>query len=87
MHDTVSHAGTDMSSSLLLPENGQLEEVLAVNIPSDQMRMIQNINALISEVTFILMSVNCFLVDHYNFESFLLILSFCYKISFLWKLK
>ncbi|KAJ0092735.1 hypothetical protein Patl1_25803 [Pistacia atlantica] len=51
MHDTVSHAGTDMSSSLLLPEHGQLElEVLAVNIPSDQMRMIQNINALTSEL-------------------------------------
>ncbi|XP_044499714.1 protein BLISTER-like [Mangifera indica] len=51
MHDAVSHTGTGMSSSLLLPENGQLElEVLAVNIPSDQMRMIQNINALISEL-------------------------------------
>lgn len=63
MHDAVSHTGTGMSSSLLLPENGQLElEVLAVNIPSDQMRMIQNINALISEVAFVLMLVNYFIL-------------------------
>ncbi|XP_021897004.1 protein BLISTER isoform X2 [Carica papaya] len=38
------------SISPLLAENGSALEVLSVNIPSDQMRMIQNINALISEL-------------------------------------
>ncbi|XP_022722834.1 protein BLISTER-like isoform X2 [Durio zibethinus] len=42
--------GNDASSLSLLPEDGQFE-ASSVYIPTDQMRMIQNINALISELT------------------------------------
>ncbi|XP_062166568.1 protein BLISTER isoform X2 [Alnus glutinosa] len=50
-HQTASSLGSDASSVSLLPENGQSTlEVSSVNIPSDQMRMIQNINAIISEL-------------------------------------
>lgn len=46
MHDT-----NDASVSTSLPETGQMNlEVSSTNIPLDQMRMIQNINALISEL-------------------------------------
>lgn len=41
----TSLIGTDTSNSSMLPANGYS------NIPPDQMRMIQNINALIAEVT------------------------------------
>lgn len=51
MHEAASSLESDASNISLLPENGQSTlEFSSVNIPSDQMRMIQNINALISEV-------------------------------------
>jgi hypothetical protein len=50
-HETASSLESDASNVALLPENEQSTlEFSSVNIPSDQMRMIQNINALISEV-------------------------------------
>ena len=50
-HETASSLESDASNVALLPENGQSSlDFSSVNIPSDQMRMIQNINALISEV-------------------------------------
>uniref|UniRef100_A0A2N9GXG9 Integrase catalytic domain-containing protein n=1 Tax=Fagus sylvatica TaxID=28930 RepID=A0A2N9GXG9_FAGSY len=50
-HETASSLESDASNVALLPENGQSTlEFSSVNIPSDQMRMIQNINALISEL-------------------------------------
>ncbi|KAL9408528.1 hypothetical protein AB3S75_046989 [Citrus x aurantiifolia] len=50
-HDDASLPRIDASGSTLLPESGRLAlEGLAVNIPHDQMRMIHNINALISEL-------------------------------------
>ncbi|XP_075654172.1 protein BLISTER isoform X3 [Castanea sativa] len=50
-HEAASSLESDASNISLLPENGQSTlEFSSVNIPSDQMRMIQNINALISEV-------------------------------------
>ncbi|KAL7177533.1 hypothetical protein ACSBR2_030822 [Camellia fascicularis] len=49
MHST---AGSDASSSSLLPDDGQLNiQVSSLNIPPDQMRMILSINALISELS------------------------------------
>ncbi|XP_028100053.1 protein BLISTER isoform X2 [Camellia sinensis] len=49
MHST---AGSDASSSSLLPDDGQLNiQVASLNIPPDQMRMILSINALISELS------------------------------------
>lgn len=43
--------GSGASSSTMVPENGEISlEALSVNIPPDQMIMIQNINALISEL-------------------------------------
>ncbi|KAK8560798.1 hypothetical protein V6N13_026233 [Hibiscus sabdariffa] len=48
--DNRERNNSDNASSLsLLPDNGQLEA--SVYIPLDQMRMIQNINSLISELT------------------------------------
>lgn len=48
---TASSLESDASSLPVLPENGQSTlQVSSVNIPPDQMRMIQNINALISEL-------------------------------------
>ncbi|KAL4284790.1 hypothetical protein GQ457_16G027270 [Hibiscus cannabinus] len=48
--DNRERNNSDNASSLsLLPDNGQLEA--SVYIPPDQMRMIQNINSLISELT------------------------------------
>lgn len=53
MHDTSSHLDISTPRSQLLLENGQLAaEASAVYIPPDQMRMIQNINTLLSEVVF-----------------------------------
>ncbi|KAM3756242.1 hypothetical protein ACB098_02G097300 [Castanea mollissima] len=50
-HEAASSLESDASNISLLPENGQSTlEFSSWNIPSDQMRMIQNINALISEV-------------------------------------
>uniref|UniRef100_A0A2N9J2E1 Uncharacterized protein n=1 Tax=Fagus sylvatica TaxID=28930 RepID=A0A2N9J2E1_FAGSY len=50
-HETASSLESDASNVAMLPENGQSTlEFSSVNIPSDQMRMIQNINALISEL-------------------------------------
>ncbi|KAL5851652.1 hypothetical protein ACOSQ3_006770 [Xanthoceras sorbifolium] len=52
VHDNSSSIEIDASGLPLLPENGLLAlDVSAVNIPHDQMRMIQNINALISELS------------------------------------
>lgn len=57
-HDDASLPRIDASGSTLPPESGRLAlESLAVNIPHDQMRMIHNINALISEVINIPMSI------------------------------
>ncbi|GAV64572.1 hypothetical protein CFOL_v3_08090 [Cephalotus follicularis] len=51
MHHNASPVGSDASDLSLLAENGQLNfEVSSLNIPSDQMRIIQNINTLISEL-------------------------------------
>uniref|UniRef100_A0A7N2LZB9 BLISTER n=1 Tax=Quercus lobata TaxID=97700 RepID=A0A7N2LZB9_QUELO len=50
-HEAASSLESEASNISLLPDNGQSTlEFSSVNIPSDQMRMIQNINALISEV-------------------------------------
>lgn len=50
----VSSLGDDTSSFQYLHENGQFNiEGLSLSIPSDQMRMIQNINTLIAEVAFV----------------------------------
>ncbi|GMY26934.1 protein BLISTER isoform X3 [Fagus crenata] len=50
-HETASSLESDASNVALLPENGHSSlDFSSVNIPSDQMRMIQNINALISEL-------------------------------------
>ncbi|XP_022855152.1 protein BLISTER-like [Olea europaea var. sylvestris] len=47
----VSSLGDDTSSFQYLHENGQFNiEGLSLSIPSDQMRMIQNINTLIAEL-------------------------------------
>ncbi|KAK0608156.1 hypothetical protein LWI29_026420 [Acer saccharum] len=52
VHDNSSSLEIDASGLPLLPENGLLAlDVLAVNIPPDQLRMIQNINALVSELS------------------------------------
>ncbi|CAL5416538.1 unnamed protein product [Camellia sinensis] len=49
MHST---AGSDASSSSLLPDDGQLNiQVSSLNIPPDQTRMILSINALTSELS------------------------------------
>jgi len=57
-HDAASFPGSDASDFLNLPGSGQLNlEASSVYIPPDQMRMIQNINTIISEVCF-LCSVN-----------------------------
>ncbi|KAG6668494.1 protein BLISTER-like [Carya illinoinensis] len=54
IHETDQNASSlvsDTSSVSLLPQNGQSTlEVSSVNVPPDQMRMIQNINTLISEL-------------------------------------
>ncbi|KAG6664590.1 hypothetical protein CIPAW_02G103800 [Carya illinoinensis] len=51
MDQNASSLGSDASSVNLLPENGQSTlEVSSVNIPPDQMRMINNISTLISEL-------------------------------------
>ncbi|KAF5465811.1 hypothetical protein F2P56_015783 [Juglans regia] len=54
IHETDQNASSlvsDASSVSLLPQNGQsTPEVSYVNVPPDQMRMIQNINTLISEL-------------------------------------
>ncbi|GLT81493.1 hypothetical protein SLA2020_528750 [Shorea laevis] len=51
MHNSSLLVGGGASGSTMVPENGELLfEALSVNIPPDQMRMIQNINALISEL-------------------------------------
>ncbi|KAK9291750.1 hypothetical protein L1049_019700 [Liquidambar formosana] len=51
MHDTASLLPSDASSFTLLPENGQFNrEISSASIPPDQMRMIQNIDGLISEL-------------------------------------
>lgn len=51
MLNSASVQANELSSFPLLPDGGQMNfEVSSVNIPTDQMRMIQNINALISEV-------------------------------------
>lgn len=51
MLNSASVQANELSSFPLLPEGGQMNfEVSSVNIPADQMRMIQNINALISEL-------------------------------------
>lgn len=51
MLNSASVQTNELSSFPLLPDNGQMNfEVSSVNIPVDQMRLIQNINALISEV-------------------------------------
>ncbi|XP_059652542.1 protein BLISTER-like [Cornus florida] len=51
MHNTEPVFGSNASSSHLLPENRQFNlEASSLNIPTDQMRMIQNINALMSEL-------------------------------------
>ncbi|KAB5545164.1 hypothetical protein DKX38_013276 [Salix brachista] len=50
-HDAASFPGSDASDLLNLPDNGQLNlEASSVYIPPDQMRMIQNINTIISEL-------------------------------------
>ncbi|KAI9194593.1 hypothetical protein LWI28_007424 [Acer negundo] len=52
VHDNTSSLEIDASGLPLLPENGLLaHDVSAVNIPPDQMRIIQNINALVSELS------------------------------------
>ncbi|XVF29230.1 hypothetical protein REPUB_Repub15cG0103100 [Reevesia pubescens] len=48
--DRETNNSNDASSLSLLPEDGQFE-ASSVYIPPDQMRMIQNINSLISELT------------------------------------
>lgn len=48
--ETASHLASDASNFLLLPESRQFNFEDFVNIPPDQMRMIENINALISEL-------------------------------------
>ncbi|KAG4126283.1 hypothetical protein ERO13_D10G146700v2 [Gossypium hirsutum] len=48
--DDRENISNDASSLSLLPEDGQFEAA-SVYIPPDQMRMIQNINCLISELT------------------------------------
>lgn len=51
MHNSASVLLSAASSSTLLPENRQFNiEVSPVNFPPDQMRMIQNIDILISEL-------------------------------------
>ncbi|KAL6970635.1 hypothetical protein U1Q18_030329 [Sarracenia purpurea var. burkii] len=51
MHSTAPVLGSDSSSSFLLPEDRQSNlEVSYLNVPPDQMRTIQNINTLISEL-------------------------------------
>ena len=58
MHGTARVLKSDASSSSLVPENGQFNlETSFLNVPSDQMRTIQNIHTLISEVEFIPLSV------------------------------
>lgn len=53
MLDPASAQTNEFSSFPLLSDNGQMNfEVSLVNIPVDQMRLIQNIKALISEVAF-----------------------------------
>ncbi|KAG6766290.1 hypothetical protein POTOM_030364 [Populus tomentosa] len=50
-HDAASFPGSDASDFLNLPGSGQLNlESSSVYIPPDQMRMIQNINSIISEL-------------------------------------
>ncbi|XP_050372278.1 protein BLISTER [Argentina anserina] len=50
--DTVDQEMRDASSFSMLPENGQSSfDVSSVNIPPDQMRTIDNINTLVSELT------------------------------------
>lgn len=49
--ETVDQEMRVTSSFPMLPENGQSSfEVSSVNIPPDQMRTIDNINTLVSEV-------------------------------------
>ncbi|KAE8712455.1 hypothetical protein F3Y22_tig00110257pilonHSYRG00188 [Hibiscus syriacus] len=48
--DKEPNISNDASTASLLPENGGFE-VSSVYIPPDQMRMIQNINSMISELT------------------------------------
>ncbi|KAA8527844.1 hypothetical protein F0562_035287 [Nyssa sinensis] len=51
MHSTEPLLGSNASSPPLLPEDRQFNlEVLSLNIPPDQMIMVQNINTLISEL-------------------------------------
>lgn len=50
-NDATSLVGSNTPSFLMLPEIGPSNvEALSVYIPSDQMRMIENINILVSEV-------------------------------------
>ncbi|KAJ6769180.1 PROTEIN BLISTER [Salix koriyanagi] len=50
-HDAASFPGSDASDLLNLPDNGQLNlEASSLYIPPDQMRMIQNIDTIISEL-------------------------------------
>ncbi|XP_057471244.1 protein BLISTER isoform X2 [Actinidia eriantha] len=51
MHGTARVLRSDASSSSLVPENGQFNlEASYLNVPPDQMRTIQNIHTLISEL-------------------------------------
>ncbi|GKV35321.1 hypothetical protein SLEP1_g43612 [Rubroshorea leprosula] len=51
MHNSTLLLGSGASTFTMVPENGEFSfEALSVNIPPDQMRMVQNINALISEL-------------------------------------
>ncbi|XP_028068494.1 protein BLISTER-like [Camellia sinensis] len=51
MNSAAPFLKSEASSSSLLPENRQFNlEVSSLNIPVDQMKMIQNINTLISEL-------------------------------------
>jgi hypothetical protein len=53
-HGTSSVPRSDATDFPMLPENGQSNlEASSVYIPSDQMRMIQNINTILSEVCFL----------------------------------
>ena len=60
-HGTLSVPRSDATDVLMLPENDRSNlEASSVYIPPDQMRMIQNINTIISEVCFFyVLSIPC----------------------------
>lgn len=64
--DTLGQEIRDASSFQMLPENGESSsDVSSVNIPPDQIRTIENINTLVSEVPstpYIFWMVNLLLV-------------------------